>query len=71
MRPMPPSRMTAVNRATISPITQEGRPKEVAKAEEMELDCTILPAKARARMISTAKTRAIHLPSRRPTPRSI
>ena len=42
---------------------QEGTPKAVSMVEPMELDCTMLPMKPSARMMSTENTVASTLPT--------
>ena len=48
--------------ATRMPTTTLGTPKAVNMASLMELDCTMLPIKPRARMMATEKKPARNLP---------
>ena len=62
MRRTPPMKMRAAMRATTMPTHQVFTPKALAKESPMELDCTMLPMKPRARMIATEKKPATNLP---------
>ena len=59
----PPRKMMAQMATSTIPMTQEGMPKAVLKVEPMELDCTMLPIRPRARMMATAKKPARNLPN--------
>ena len=62
MRLAPPRKMAAEMRATTTPTSTGERPNAVLKAAPMELDCTMLPMKPRARMMATEKKPARALP---------
>ena len=59
----PPTKINAENTAHAIPTISGLTPKAVWKEEPMELDCTILPIKPRARMIATEKKPARNLPN--------
>ena len=58
----PPRKIMAQMMTSTIPMTQAGTPKAVWKVEPMELDCTMLPMRPRARMMATAKNPARNLP---------
>ena len=58
MRFAPPRKMAAEMSATMMPTSTGETPKAVPKAAPMELDCTMLPMKPRARMMATEKKAA-------------
>ena len=62
MRCTPPRKMNPATSATRMPTTTLGTPKAVNMASLMELDCTMLPIKPRARMMATEKKPARNLP---------
>ena len=58
----PPIKINALNNAQAIPTISGLMPKAVSNAEPIELDCTILPIKPRARIIATEKNTARNLP---------
>ena len=58
----PPRKMNAAMAATMTPTTIRFTPNALWNASPIELDCTMLPIKPSARIISTEKTVASTLP---------
>ena len=61
IRRCPPMTTTATTAAKTIPITHEGMLNALVKAIEMELACTILPTKPKARTMAIEKKTASHL----------